>query len=59
VSPRASGHVAKTQNAAPVRRVTSVVRPMVSHFTDGLHISAQSCTERQQHITDTTEQDGA
>jgi hypothetical protein len=59
VSPRASGHVAKTQTAAHVRSVTSVVRPMVSHFTDDLHIRAQSCTERQQHITGTTEQDGA
>jgi hypothetical protein len=58
VSPRASGHMAKTQSAAPVRSVTSVVQPMVSHFRDDLHSSAQSCTERQQYITGTTEQDG-
>jgi hypothetical protein len=32
---------------------------MVSHFTDGLHSSAQSSTEKQQHITGTNEQDGA
>ena len=34
--PRASGHVAKTQTSATVRSVSSVFRPMVSHFIDGL-----------------------